>query len=1765
MKRIVLLVLMSISFVVSAATTTNYDYSVRNPGANIFAYQGTSSIQVPSNNSSPSSQLSSSNYGDIASNNNTYHDFINYTKNIYPSTRYVIELDEVANTITELNVFWNGYGVNSKQNQLDGVVIYLWNNNSNTYDLLMSTTSNGIVELEQSITANITDYVDNNNDVTIYVVSQAITFNNESNWIGTDYFSLSVTVDNVAVPASPIVEYRFDECSYNGSSFEVIDQTGNYPAQSFSNLDTFIDAQIERAADFSDANHYIETSIPVSGDFSVATWFKKPTVSSGNRYLVLGAMDNGGGDLLYLDRDNNYRFGVYDGNNSLEGDFWFGDLTSGWHHMVLVYAANSTALYIDGTYKVTIALKPSGTIKYIGTSYDEINTGSPQGFRTALDEFKVYDQSLSSEQINTLFSNELSKNNYDGTSRIAVDCNIYPLAEYRFDETSYNGSTGEVVDSIGGFHGKAISSQPIEGKVCNAVDLSANGTSDYLILDENILTTKTDFTVSLWAQTGNTSSQSALSGAGSGSSNELIMWFSNSSRFLPYLKGNNSGSLAITSLADNNWHHLVWTRSGSQNCLYRDNVFQGCKTLSSSPLNIQSLILGQEQDSIGGGFSSSQDWEGLIDELLIFDSAISPSDIAQIYNNQNAGLGYDGSTRICPVIPPIPFATPVAEYRFDELSYNETANEVVDSIGGFHGVTSDVQPDEGLLCNAADLSATGTADFITLDSAVLDGKNDFTISVWGKTPKSTSQGILSGANSGSFNEFIMWFTSGTQFSPFLKNANNGSLATTSFADDEWHNIVWTRDGTQNCLYIDKALQGCKTLSSSTLSIESLILGQEQDNLGGGFDPSQSWNGLLDELLIFDAVIPESQIEAIYDNHIGGLGYDGSIRSCQGSSLYANFQMDEVSWDGTSEVVDETGNFNAVAVKGATTDGASPALTGNPGTCRYGSFNDNYIALPNSFENLQGSFTITAWINPSNLDAGSRILIDDELNQKGYGFSLGDPGNGKLRFYSRGVNPISVDTTTSITANTWTFVTAVHDSENKTRQIYINGVAQVITGGGTSNTYSGSWGIDTGVATIGGETDLGESNNRFTGNMDEVRVYKGALSESEINTVYAETHPCETIHHFEINHDGQGLTCIAEPLTIKACNDAACTSTIATPADVQIYANGVLKKTVTVTGETNTSFNHLVAETITLSSDQSYTCKNGSSTSCDINFANAGFLLDINSGADVSSCNSVNFAIKAVKLSDSGVSCAPAFTGGQALDFSFSYSNPTSGTKLPVLNGTSMASSGQSQTRTISFDANGEASLPIEYDDAGTLSFTLSEKVSSGVSSSTINKDFFPSKLVVSANLNNTTAVSDPKQIAASNFDLSFIGQCSDNTETPNYQPQSANTVELAARHMAPSSTSSVFGKLTVATSIINTSNSAGTNWQIINSADKALVASYDEVGLVSVNIKDTDYLGNSINALSFVDIGRFYPSYFDVSVTDNSFENACSLDIPSFTYIGQPFGYLNAPLLTITAKNATGVTTQNYTETSFQKLTAVNVNRTFPLSDSVKNGFDNATKMVVVPAISTGDLSKLSNGILDYEFSTSDTFTYSKDSNSEVSEFPVNYDILINSITDSDGVAINAGTSVPLTVQATGGLQRFGRLVLGNSFGSETSPIAQFFEVEYLNTLGKFVRNNDDNCSLITSDATNWSLSNPTNNVTINTVSISGVDSSLDGGKFQGISLSSGDNQGTIDIEYTTQDWLKYNWSGKVSNLHDENTSATATFGVYRGNDRIISWREVGN
>ena len=58
------------------------------------------------------------------------------------------------------------------------------------------------------------------------------------------------------------------------------------------------------------------------------------------------------------------------------------------------------------------------------------------------------------------------------------------------------------------------------------------------------------------------------------------------------------------------------------------------------------------------------------------------------------------------------------------------------------------------------------------------------------------------------------------------------------------------------------------------------------------------------------------------------------------------------------------------------------------------------------------------------------------------------------------------------------------------------------------------------------------------------------------------------------------------------------------------------------------------------------------------------------------------------------------------------------------------------------------------------------------------------------------------------------------------------------------------------------------------------------------------------------------------------------------------------------------------------------------------------------------------------------------------------------------------------------------------------------------------------------------------------------------------LSAPGSNNNGSVDIEYTVPEHLRYDWDADPSTA-DTSPINTATFGSFRGNDRIIYRREV--
>ena len=887
---------------------------------------------------------------------------------------------------------------------------------------------------------------------------------------------------------------------------------------------------------------------------------------------------------------------------------------------------------------------------------------------------------------------------------------------------------------------------------------------------------------------------------------------------------------------------------------------------------------------------------------------------------------------------------------------------------------------------------------------------------------------------------------------------------------------------------------------------------------------------------------------------------------------ANYRFDESSWSGVAgEVIDETGNFPGQAIGGLSTENTTSARTGNPGTCRYGSFdgaNDYIEVADDPALDLLTELTITAWIRPDSIpSSGLKTIVSKDEN---YEFHLNSSGEIFWWWQTHSF----ATTGAGITPGNWYHIAITYKSGQQS--IYVNGVEK------GSRNYTGNLPLNNDPLQIG--QDLNFTSRSFHGSIDEVSIYTNALNKTAINTIYQETHPCaiSIIDHFEINHDGQGLTCEPESITIKACADASCSILNNDLADVQLSINGAFDKTVTVAGgSTTTNFSYVNANTATLSLDQTYECKNGASASCDVLFAEAGFILDINGNNDVESCDKAkSLLIKAVKLSDDGVSCAPAFVGDQPLNLEFNYQNPVAGTKVPLLVGSAMAASGVSQNRVITFNGDGEATLPIQYDDAGELSFSVSEIISSGVSLATLTKAFYPAELVVSTALTSTDSDGTVKQIAGVDFPISVIAQCQKGTATENYAPQTNTILQLSAQQKEPIANT---GVLKIGSVNIVATNLATTTWVSANQTAVNFNGKYSEVGIINLAAQDTNYFGNTINSAGYNTAGRFIPDHFEQTVVESGdLDSVCNQNT-AFAYIGQALvdevnkgaiSYLVNPVVELTAKNVQGGVTKNYTEAGYNKLVAAADFIVQPTVDSTIKGKDTnflpLTANIFAGTVShnglvVGEASfgvPLDAGVLHYELSDADNFVYPRNENSEVNAQDNDINFLIDQLNfvDSDGVGINS----PVDITSTTGVNiRFGRAYLENSFGPETANLPQPFSTQYLNASGSYVVNDQDSCTNY--DASNILLTSGTLNKA--STGVSTAIGQLDSGETRAMFLTApgAGNQGTINVEYNIYDWLQYDWSwnGVDAKVFNENPSAKATFGLFRGNDRIIYQREV--
>ena len=430
----------------------------------------------------------------------------------------------------------------------------------------------------------------------------------------------------------------------------------------------------------------------------------------------------------------------------------------------------------------------------------------------------------------------------------------------------------------------------------------------------------------------------------------------------------------------------------------------------------------------------------------------------------------------------------------------------------------------------------------------------------------------------------------------------------------------------------------------------------------------------------------------------------------------------------------------------------------------------------------------------------------------------------------------------------------------------------------------------------------------------------------------------------------------------------------------------------------------------------------------------------------------------------------------------------------------------------------------------------------------------------SQTINASTSSANPTHKAGRPFSLQLKAVDSAGTTMTNYDDIPILTDSYPALVMPASG---ILGDLNLGT----LSNS--------NGAISSNTAHYSEVGAISLKMEDADFAGvdtadgtsllNRTISSPEITIGRFIPDHFKATtVVNGAFDDTCT----GFTYTGQLFTYLTTPELKITAYNSTSAVTQNYTG-NFAKLTLADFSVTTPASDAVKLQANNIDLISLNWNPAAPSLNDNNDGSLNFTFGA-DSYNHLHDASSLVAPYTNTVNLSFTAITDSDGVTTQA---LPHILQPSGGAVRFGRIAVSNAHGSELVPLAVIIKTEYFNGVD-WIDNTADQCTTLTL-AYQLQLSNPetggggwvsgNTTMTIANGTTSGTLNPLaNGSAILSLSAPGEDNQGYVNIKSQisgSYNWLLGDYDG--DGLYDDEASARASFGLFKGSDTIIFKREL--
>jgi len=188
-------------------------------------------------------------------------------------------------------------------------------------------------------------------------------------------------------------------------------------------------------------------------------------------------------------------------------------------------------------------------------------------------------------------------------------------------------------------------------KIDNLYSFEFDGVGTYISVGHiDALNNQSSFSTSAWFKCATVSGAPIIINGGSSASNRFYIQLLTTGTTIRYVMGSDVKNTTVSNVADGNWHHVVTIHDGTSLDVYLDGTKEGTFTTVSPNTNIgTSFTIGKYV------LGSSNYFNGYLDEIGVFNTALTQEQIESIYNATTTGKTADLSS-----------LSPVAWYRMGD-------------------------------------------------------------------------------------------------------------------------------------------------------------------------------------------------------------------------------------------------------------------------------------------------------------------------------------------------------------------------------------------------------------------------------------------------------------------------------------------------------------------------------------------------------------------------------------------------------------------------------------------------------------------------------------------------------------------------------------------------------------------------------------------------------------------------------------------------------------------------------------------------------------------------------------------------------------------------------------------------------------------------------------------------------------------------------------------------------------------------------------------